>query len=195
MTTFNPSDKGSSVTLSNGDLTAACAVTTGVRSTTSRNAGKYYVEFTISAIAVGCLFGISKAAAAVAAPGYPGADTHGRGYFSADGQKYNGTNAAYGASWTTAHLMAFALDIDAGTLEFFKDNVSQGVAFSSGIAGQTWFVHVGAGSSSGSPSTFTANFGGSAFVHTPPSGFTSWDGGGGVIATPSRMMPFFLGAG
>jgi hypothetical protein len=54
---FNPADRSAGVTLSNADLTAATAAAAinGVRTTTSKAAGKCYVEFTID-VAVGAGF-------------------------------------------------------------------------------------------------------------------------------------------
>lgn len=46
LATWNPSDKGPGMTLSNGNLTATAGVTLGgVRATVSRNTGKRYFEF------------------------------------------------------------------------------------------------------------------------------------------------------
>lgn len=48
-TTWNPSDKSASVTLSNGNLTAAGTSSSdvGVRSVAAKTSGKFYVEYTV----------------------------------------------------------------------------------------------------------------------------------------------------
>src|SRR6266566_3325751 len=54
-TTWNPSDKNASITLSNGNLTASVTTSSakGVRSTTSRHTGKWYFRFLIVTIPAG----------------------------------------------------------------------------------------------------------------------------------------------
>jgi hypothetical protein len=88
-------------------------------------------------------------------------------YYSINGQKYNnGTNSAYGATFSSADLMGIALDMDAGTITFYKNNVSQGTAFT-GLSG-TYFPVIG------SPNTYNSgylNFGQRPFSYTPPTGF------------------------
>ena len=62
---------------------------------------------------------------------YVGADANGWSYFI-DGNKYNGGSASsYGATYTDDDIIGVALDMDDGTLVFYKNGVSQGTAFSS----------------------------------------------------------------
>ena len=49
--------------------------------------------------------------------------------YSSNGQRYEGSGQSYGASWTTNDVIGVALDLDIGTITFYKNNVSQGVAF------------------------------------------------------------------
>jgi hypothetical protein len=58
--------------------------------------------------------------------------------------------------------------MDAGTITFYKNGVSQGAAFS-GITG-TVFAAEG---TTNNTDACTANFGASAFSYTPPSGFSA----------------------
>ena len=60
-----------------------------------------------------------------------------------------------------------ALDLDAGTITFYKNNVSQGVAFS-GISGT-----ILAAASVQNTSSAKADFGASTFVYSPPIGFNA----------------------
>jgi hypothetical protein len=46
----------------------------------------------------------------------------------------NRTTSSYGASWTTGDIIGVALDMDAGTIVFYKNGSSQGTAFT-GISG------------------------------------------------------------
>jgi hypothetical protein len=91
----------------------------------------------------------------------------GYGYYSYNGNKSNnGSHSSYGATYTTGDLIGIALDLDAGTIEFYKNNVSQGVAFT-GLSGE----FTPAFSVYGASGKVTANFGQRPFKYTPPTGF------------------------
>jgi hypothetical protein len=92
--------------------------------------------------------------------------TQARAYVSG-GSKYDGSSTSYGASWAAGDVIGFALDLNANTLTFYKNGVSQGVAFSSGLIGKEWKPFVYGSSGSGC----SANFGQRAFAYTAPSGF------------------------
>ena len=52
--------------------------------------------------------------------------TAGSYVYYTNGNKYNGgTGSAYGATFTNGDLIGVALDLDAGTLVFYKNNTSQ----------------------------------------------------------------------
>lgn len=100
---------------------------------------------------------------------YPGYSSVGYCYDQTTGNKVNNnTFTAYGATLTTNDIVGVAFDADAGTLTFYKNNVSQGTAFT-GLSG-TFVPAVGNGSSSASCSGIF-NFGQRSFAYTPPSGF------------------------
>ena len=90
-------------------------------------------------------------------------------YYNTDGNKYNGgVGSAYGATWTNDDVIGVALDLDAGTLVFYKNNASQGTAFT-GLSGNfTPLIYDG---TSAATPTYTANFGQRPFAYTAPSGF------------------------
>ncbi len=84
------------------------------------------------------------------------------------GNKYQWSNGAggnlgaYGATFGAGDVIGVALDLDAGTLTFYKNGVSQGVA-ASGLTGYwTPWIYTA------STSTVDLNFGQFAFTHTPP---------------------------
>lgn len=97
-------------------------------------------------------------------------DPNGWAYGGFDGNKHNdqanGAGDSYGATYTTNDVVGVALDMDAGTLTFYKNNVSQGTAYSS-LTG-TFFPALGDGSST---TDFEVNFGQLGFTYTPPTGF------------------------
>ena len=74
-------------------------------------------------------------------------------------------------SWTTNDVIGIALDMDAGTVTFYKNGASQGVAFS-GLTGRSIVAWVSTGTGSvGAVITFVSNFGQRPFAYTAPSGF------------------------
>jgi hypothetical protein len=84
------------------------------------------------------------------------------------GSKFNNnSSSAYGASWTNNDVIGVALDLDAGTLVFYKNGSSQGTAFSSLPSG----IYLVGGYDSFNGSGFVFNFGQRAFAYTAPSGF------------------------
>jgi len=96
---------------------------------------------------------------------YPGVSATSYAYYNADGKKYNaGAGATYGATYADNDVIGIALDMDAGTLTFYKNGVSQGTAFT-GLSG-TFTPAVGTYGSVGN-----INFGQRPFSYTPPSGF------------------------
>jgi hypothetical protein len=94
-----------------------------------------------------------------------GSNTEGVSYM-ADGQKYyNGVLSSYGKKLVEGDVTGVALDMDNGTVEFYRYGVSQGVALS-GMTG-TWTPSVN--SYNGAQMIF--NFGQHEFAFDPPAGF------------------------
>jgi len=160
--TLSPLSGDTSAVLSNGNLT----VTGGTSSGNSRygtfgvSSGKWYWDYTMTIIGVngqmaGVTTDITQTTGLTGVKGY---------YFN--GNKYDGaTPSAYGATFTTGDVIGVALDMDAGTITFYKNGVSQGVAFS-GLTG-TYFPL--ARISAGIQGDF--NFGQRAFAYAAPTGF------------------------
>ena len=186
--TLNPLAGGTSA-LSNGNLQ--------VTSTTGSNhkygtigiaSGKFYWEHVFTASTTNGAVGISNDISET------GATFNGiRAYLASDGNKYAGTSASsYGASWTLNDVMGIALDMDSGSLTFYKNGVSQGVAFT-GLTG-TWFpLHRDDGNS-----TAFLNFGQRPFAYTAPSGFKALNTANlpaPVITKPSTVMDVALYTG
>jgi hypothetical protein len=173
--TLNPLAKTSNVTLTNGNLDAAFGTVSGgggVIGTIAPSSGKWYWEVTVTAVSSASIhIGVIKdVLTTFSGTQYyePGLTADGYAYQN-DGTKYNNnTNTSYGASYTTNDVIGVAMDLDAGTLTFYKNNTSQGQAFS-GLSGG-YFPAVGDGSSAGTHSV-TMNFGARPFSYTAPSGF------------------------
>ena len=164
---LNPLQNGSG-TLSNANLTlTGPSGVWGTRlSTIAVTSGKWYFEVTTAggSGSYGYMVGITQSAAPAS---YIGADSTGYAYYDG-GQKYNNSvNTAYGSAYTYGGLIGVAFDATAGTLTFYKDNVSPGVAFS-GLPSGTWFLGL---SCYGTGGVAPINFGQQPFTYTPPAGF------------------------
>ena len=158
----------SAASLSNGNLDIAnlTANFEGCTGTIYVSSGKYYFEFTNS---------YSNVMIGVCTNNNPlgnnfSASTTSWTYCS-NGQKFgNGANGvSYGASFTTGDIIGVALDMDAGSITFYKNGVSQGVAFSTGLSGKELTPLVSSFVAAGAKGS--ANFGQRAFAYTAPSGF------------------------
>jgi hypothetical protein len=132
---LNPLDNGGS-TISNGNLEHTSTNTSwkSTRGTIAVNSGKWYWEGVFTAGGTASADGIGFALGSASLTSFSG-DTHSYGYIQngvtlADG----GGSVAYGDSYTTNDIIGIALDLDAGTCTFYKNNVSQGQAFS-GLSG------------------------------------------------------------
>jgi len=99
---------------------------------------------------------------------YLGSNAFGWSYEGGSGVKYtNGSSSAYGATYTTNDVIGVAFDADAGTLTFYKNNTSQGQAFS-GLTSGPYYPASGV-SNLNTAAVF--NFGQRPFAYTPPTGF------------------------
>jgi hypothetical protein len=154
-------------TITNGNLKYAGASYAGRTASIGVTSGKWYCEFTILSLTNSFLVGVYSTENANGT--YPGATATSWGYYSAAGTKYNsGAGTSYGSSYTTNDVIGVALDMDNGTLTFYKNGTSQGVAFSTGISGKTCFF---GGAGYDATDTFAINFGQQPFSYTPPTGF------------------------
>ena len=171
--TLNPIDKGSAATLSDGNLIYPKGSTTwnnsGVRGTFAVSSGKWYWEVTKNSTTFYSMYGVATSAANFSEP-YT-APNESWTYISDSGNKFGdgsgGAGTSYGATFTNGDVIGVALDMDAGTLVFYKNGTSQGTAFST-LSGETVFpwVHLNVNGDSA-----TCNFGQRDFAYTPPTGF------------------------
>jgi hypothetical protein len=168
---FNPLDTGSTnFTLSNGNLNiVGASASSAVRATVAVSSGKWYWEATPTAIGNGLSVGFAGDSSRFNVATW-NAGTY--VIYQSDGNKHiNGSTSSYGASYTTNDVIGIALDMDAGTITFYKNNTSQGVA-TTGLTGV--YLPVFAQTSGATTGTINANFGaGSGFTYTPPTGFVA----------------------
>jgi len=174
--TWNPLDKFTATTaLSNGNLdfvlnTGAQPDETNAVATIALSSGKWYWECVwTSAVDAAPIFGVWDTISTT--PVRNRGTSYFYGYLP-NGNKFNsGTQTSYGTSWTTNDVIGIALDMDNGTLTFYKNGTSQGTAFSS-LSGKTLLpIVVTTTGATNTTSTGTGNFGQRPFAYTAPSGF------------------------
>jgi len=175
--TLNPLDYGSrsTSTFGGGNLNVSNAnggsADSIYRSTFGVSSGKWYFETTFTQMYndeawVGIARGSDSFTLKTSSnPFYVGTYTY-NSYYASGVKLASGSSSSYGASWTANDVIGVALDLDAGTLTFYKNNSSQGTAFT-GLTG-TWFPTVLNG---GGNSAIVVNFGQRPFAYTPPTGF------------------------
>lgn len=84
-------------------------------------------------------------------------------------------NVLYGKNFVVGDVISILLNLDSGTLEFWKNGVSQGISHTNIKTMGEVFPAVSAPQSGATESTVTANFGASSFVYPMPKGFSSFD--------------------
>lgn len=161
--TWNPADKGSAITLTNGNLTTTQTTSGGlVRSTIGVTSGKWYWEITAGSTTMNA----GAATSASLTSHWCGQDTTSWGYYSGDGKIYtNNTGTGFGGTYTNGDVIGFALDADVQTLYIYKNGVLQGTFVSLNFT--TEYACIG---NLGTADVATANFGATAFAYTPRSG-------------------------
>ena len=136
--------------------------------TIGMSSGKWYAEMTVTTAGTESSCGIATQPDVVGA--YVGNNANSWGYYNSTGDKYtNTTPTAYGATYTTGDVIGIAFDADAGTLTFYKNNTSQGTAFTGLTSGPYYFAM--SGRTSGTANNCSINFGQQPFAYTPPTGF------------------------
>jgi hypothetical protein len=181
--TLNPLAKSSAITTAEGNLEITQSANHGIiKSTIAQSTGKWYCEVAIVSGASHQI-GVALNSSLVTA-NYIGHAADGYGYYS-NGNKYTGGSlSSYGASYTNGDVMGIALDMDGGTVTFYKNNASQGTAFSS-LSGSFVFAigndvvnvtvaNFGQDSSFAGNETAQGNADGNGigdFYYAPPSGY------------------------
>jgi hypothetical protein len=178
--TWNPTagtEREASLVLSGGNLvvsnTGAAGYWRSLRATTGRSTGKYVFEVTVTNKGTNSGewgVGISSTALSCAAPatlvlvGY--SETTGAGYMSNGTKTRNGATPAYGATYTTGDVIGVVFDAAGGSITFYKNGVSQGVAYSTLFSGT--YYPTFSGFDGVTEPVATANFGAAAFAYAYP---------------------------
>ncbi len=160
---MNALDCHPSVVVSQGGLEVSHTASMMIRGTFAiPSTGKWYWE-------VHCIVasgtGIARGNANTSL--YLGQDSNGWTYAS-DGNLYtSGVASGYGAVTTAGNMIGVLFDADAGTVTFYKDNVSQGVAVT-GLTAATGPYYPATGINTTSTAGF--NFGQKGFIYSAPAG-------------------------
>ena len=166
--TRNPSDKSSDITLSGSDLVATNTTASwdSVRSTVGVSSGKWYREYTLA----GSDWFVWIGNLSATLTNHVWFDANWRSYYFSSGEKVNNnTYTAYWATWTGTDTIAVALDMDAGTITMYKNNVSQWTMYT-WLTG-TIYAMIGV---YGIGTSVTANFWASAMTYSPPVWYNTW---------------------
>jgi hypothetical protein len=158
----------SGFSISNGNLSVSSSSTSwnSALASIGMSSGKWYCEATVIAVGTNDVFagGLTTTYQGLS---YPGSTATSYGYIGSVGNKYNNaTGTAYGATYTANDVIGVAFDADAGTLTFYKNNASQGTAFTGLTNGPYYFIFSGVENSN-----IAVNFGQRPFIYTPPTGF------------------------
>lgn len=192
-TTWNPSDKSASMTLSNGNLTATAASTIqGVRSASSKSTGKWYVELNLDNLQDqdDPIIGLAKAGESFTTNPITGTNswTVRKNGSAGTGinKRFNSTNTLLTTTNTLAvnDKLLIAWDADAGKLWFGRNGAWYNPDGNPGVGDPVAGTNPVFTSVTGTLFVFfqeirsafgvTANFGTSAFAYTIPSGFSGW---------------------
>lgn len=165
--TWNPSDKGSNVTLTGSDLIAQVASGTysGVRSTIGKSSGKWYCEITIGTATGSECIGFANVSANVS--GYPDLSSTTNAIVMVPNGNIikNGSIVGADGGISSSDIISLAMDFDSGSISW-RRNGGTWATISSGLPASPLYIAVG--SFSGTTATMTANFGATSFTYTPP---------------------------
>ena len=166
------------VTIVDGNLKVTIGVagqwrTIGATMAIPASTGKWYWEATVISGAIGStgngMLGIIRTTQSFSGNYYLGSDANGYSYQSNANKLNNAVSTTYGASWTAGDVIGIAFDATAGTLTFYKNNTSQGTAFTA-TTGVEYFPAFGGATDI---PVYAVNFGQQPFVYTPPSGYVA----------------------
>jgi len=174
---LNPLNKATPASITNGNLqtTATTVAWQGVWGSLGVSSAKWYFEATVIANDF-VAYGMSVGVALDTAPNNASPTNAANAWLynnsnsgATAGRKLNGATVTnYGATYTTNDIIGVAVDMGAGSLEFYKNGTSQGVAFSSGVSG-TIFPYI----CTYGTDAIALNCGQRPFSYTPPTGYVA----------------------
>ena len=160
---LNPLIPITTTTVTNANLSLNAYNPAGsVFGTIGVSSGKWYFESIAQTDAVSGISGTLNGGA------FPGAPANGYAWDSAGAFKYNnGVGAAYGSATSNGDIVGVAFDLDTGSITFYKNGVSQGVAYTFTPSGN-YFPAFRNGDPGAGGGNISVNFGQRPFSYTPP---------------------------
>jgi hypothetical protein len=174
--TWNPSDKGSGITLNAGNLTTSGTGTSGhqfsVRANQGKSAGKWYWEIYVTNSQLTAGMGNSSAPLGGTPNGYVGIDNNSIGIWET-GAIYKNSSLLYnsGIALGYSSILGFAYDAGASTLAFYINGILKYTASGANIPSGTLYPMWGTDNTT--ISTSAVNFGQYPFVYSVPSGYNA----------------------
>ena len=146
--TMNPLDvtKGAGTTVyTNGNTTVSISNSerNASRSSVAFTTGKFYSECKVISVGGDVRIGVMGIDGTTAQPVNFGDNTnpyyfeYGYSYRNSGQKENNNSSSSYGASYTAGNIIGVAFDATNGSITFYKDGATQGVAFSS-LSSNTW---------------------------------------------------------
>jgi len=146
--TMNPLDvtKGAGTTVyTNGNTTVSISNSerNASRSSVAFTTGKFYAECKVISVGGDVRIGVMGIDGTTAQPVNFGDNTnpyyfeYGYSYRNSGQKENNNSSSSYGASYTAGNIIGVAFDATNGSITFYKDGATQGVAFSS-LSSNTW---------------------------------------------------------
>ncbi|MCP1185118.1 SPRY domain-containing protein [Paenibacillus sp. 1781tsa1] len=172
--TLNPNDAGTGHLLSTDNLTDTVTAGSNIRATHSKTAGKWYWEIKYVSGNAALAMGIADIRYPISSAVWntnSGDGIYLRGYYGINGPRIP-ENTAYGSTWAINDVIGVALDLDNGTLEFYKNGASMGVSHTNLKSLGTVFPFFR--SINTTSKTFTVNFGASPFSYSIPTGYQAY---------------------
>ena len=188
-TTWNSADKHADITLSGGDLIATKTGTTafrGFRGVANHSTGKYYWEYVVGSevTANNTYMGFSNSSQALTT--FMGSSNNSVAWATGATQlikNSGGFSSGTGVSYAAGDVVSWALDLDNSRVwvrknggNWMNDGAKDPATNTGGIdiSGVAAGPYYPSGSLLTATDYVTANFGGSAYTYTPPSGFGNW---------------------
>lgn len=162
---------GSGNTLSNGNLTVVSTSNSAIRATHGKTAGKWYWEVKRVAGVNNVGIGVSNKTFPVSSISL--ANTNWRGFYGSNGYKWP-ESTQYSTSTVVGDIVGIVLDLDIGTLGFYKNGAFLGVSHTNvKELGEVYPILTFGTTDSKS---VTINFGATSFEQAIPKGYYSYDG-------------------
>lgn len=143
VTTWDPAKKDADIVLSGSDLIATTSGGAGAVLTLDAATAYCYVDVTITDKTDRSFVAIANSSANLA--GALGNDANAWSYVDTGNKRTNNVDVAYGATWTAGDVIR--AEINSGSLTFYKNGASQGVAYT-GLTGTLYFGYSNNGTGS-----------------------------------------------